>query len=84
MTEVGKYTASLKLDETYVTPVLSHNQRYNQAYGVCYQHGSDAKLELINFSDCERIQKLIKNNLLLIPKECLVAGVASLNENKPM
>ena len=84
ISDIGKSLVSLKLDETYVTPILSYNQRDNQAYGTCYQHGHGEQLELNNYEDCENIQQLIQNDNLHIPKECLVAGLASLNENKPM
>ena len=72
------------MDETFVMPVLAYNQKDNQAYGTCYQHGSHMKLELDTFQDYEEIQNAIADDSLHIPKECLVAGVASLNENKPL
>ena len=59
---------------------MSYNQRDNQAYGVCYQHGCGQKLELDTYSDCEKIQELYQNDKLHIPKECLVAGLTALNE----
>ena len=34
--DVGKFMVSLKMDETYVNPMLSYNQRDNEACGVCY------------------------------------------------
>ena len=80
----GGSSMSLKLDETYITPVLSYNSKDNQVYGICYQHGCKEKLELDNFHDCEHIQKKIKNDELHVPKECLVAGLAPLNENTTM
>ena len=42
------------------------------------------KLELDTFQDCEKIQYAIADDSLHIPKECLAAGVASRNENKPL
>ena len=72
---------SLKMAETYVNPMLSYNQRDNEACGVCYQHGKTVKLKLKTFSDCENIQRALENDDLHTPKECLVVGVTGLNEN---
>ena len=84
ISDLGKGLVSLKMDETYITPVLSYNQRDNQAYGTCYQHGCKSKLELDTFQDCINMQQSINNGDLHIPKECLVVGISSLNENKPL
>ena len=84
ISDLGKGLVSLKMDETYITPVISYNQIDNQAYGTCYQHGCKLKLDLDCFQDCINIQQSIHNGDLHIPKECLVAGIASLNENKPL
>ena len=81
---IGGSSMSLKLDETYITPVLSYNSKDNQVYGICYQHGCKEKLEMDEFADCEIIQNKIKNDELHVPKECLVAGLAPLNENSTM
>ena len=80
----GRCAVSLKMDETYITPVLSYDQRSNQACGACYQHGCNTKLALDNFGDCENLHMLVESDQLHIPKECLVVGVSSLNENRPM
>ena len=82
--EVGKGFASLKIDETFVTPVLAYNQPKRQAYCTCYQHGREAILELARFQNCVDIQQSIDDGSLHIPKECSVACVASVNENKPL
>ena len=82
ISETGRCAVSLKMDETYITPVLSYDQRSNQVCGACYQ--SNTKLSLDNFGDCENLQMLVEADQLHIPKECLVAGVSSLNENRPM
>ncbi len=71
---------SLKMDETYIKPSLEYNPRDNKVYGVCYQHGKHQDLRLNTFEDCEVLEKDVKNSILHIPKECLVAGVASMNE----
>ena len=83
VSDLGKCLVSLKMDETFVTPSMGYHQKDNQAYGCCYQHGSQMKLELETFEDCEAIESAITEGTLHIPKECLVAGVLSLNENKP-
>ena len=82
--EESQLALSLKLDETYVTPSLSYCSRDNSVYGVCYQHGSDIKLTLDNFEDCVRLKENLTSNNVHVPKECLVAGVASLNTNNTM
>ena len=84
VSDIGVASMSLKLDETYTHPVLTYNPKDNQVYGICYQHGCKEKLELDEFADCEMIQNKIKNDELHIPKECLVAGLAPLNENSTM
>ena len=63
------------------TPSLSYCPRDNCAHGVCYQHGTNVKLSLDTFADCESIQQRINNDELQVPKECLVARVSSLNTN---
>ena len=65
----------------HVTPSLSYCPRDNCAYGVCYQHGTNVKLSLDTFADCESIQHRINKDELRVPNECLVAGVSSLNTN---
>ena len=84
LTEIGKSSQSLKLDETYNTAVLSYNSKDNQAYGLCYQHGCGVKVEIDEYRDCEKLESMIEKNELHIPKECLVAGLAGLNENTAM
>ena len=84
ISEKGKFMVSIKMDETYVTPVLSYNQRDNEACGACYQHGKNVKLELDGFEDCENLQSAIEQDELHIPKECLVVGITCLNENAPL
>lgn len=64
--------------------MLSYNQKDNQSYGSCFQHGKETKLQLDCFADCEALQNAVDEDVLHIPKECLVAGLASLNENKPL
>ena len=84
ISEKGKFMVSIKMDETYVTPVLSYNQRDNEACGACYQHGKNVKLELDGFEDCENLQSAIEQDELHVPKECLVVGITCLNENAPL
>ena len=78
---IGQSSMSLKIDETFVTPTLGYNSKDNKAYGVCHTHGRDINLELENFSDCEKIESLVEDGELHVPKECTVAALDALNED---
>ena len=84
LSDIGKCMVSLKMDENYVFGVLAYNQKDNEAYGACYQHGKHHNLKLNSYEDCEKIQTAVDNDELHIPKECLVVGITCLNEVKPL
>ena len=67
-------STSLKMDETFLSPRLRYDVRNNTFQGVCYQH-APSDLHFDTFEDLESVVKLIKDDLLHVPKENLVVGV---------
>ena len=60
ISDTGNCLVSLKMDET---PMLSYNQKDNQCYGSCFQHGKETKLQLDCF--CEVMPCASKPALVL-------------------
>ena len=66
------------MDETFLSPRLRYDVRNNTFQGVCYQH-APSDLHFDTFEDLESVVKLIKDDLLHVPKENLVVGVNRLD-----
>ena len=75
MSEQSNYAVSLKMDETYVQPVMSYCPRDNQVYGICCQHGKTIKTTIETYEDCTNLKEEYDKGDLHVPKECVVAGV---------
>ena len=78
---IDSYAASLKVDETYITPRLKFDESADSLQGVCYKHGKENPhlLKFDNFEEAVSIQKAVQEELIHVPKDSLVVGVNRLN-----
>ena len=82
--EEAKWTFSLKQDETCLTTKLRYNAINNEIVGTCYQHSQYVKMQFNEYEDAVELQKLIASDIVHVPKECLVTGITSLSNDKPL
>ena len=81
--DTSKYGLGIKSDETFISPRLRHNSKNNEIVGVCYEHHKNINLQFNCLEDAHDLQKKLSEELIHIPKECLVTGLSSVVENIP-
>lgn len=55
----------------------------NEAVWLCYQHSNKVRQHFNSFEDADLIQKNLASDDIHVPKECLIAGMASLTNSDP-
>ena len=80
--ENSTYAYSIKADETYVSPHVRYDSKYDEVKGVCYQHGSEYR-SFSSYEEAEKLAEAVKNSEVHVPKECLVISGCSMNNTSP-
>ena len=67
------YSSSQKMDETFLTPRIRFDAKYNAFQGLCREH-APSDLQFNTIEDLEKIADGIRNDEFHAPKECLTVG----------
>ena len=77
------FSLSIKCYETCVNGKIKYDPRINKPVELCYQHCNEVGKNFNLFEDADLIQQKLASDDVHVPKECLVAGVASLTYSDP-
>ena len=78
------HAASLKADETALTPRLRYDSKTDNVLGTCYQHSKDQVLQFNTYEEAQTIKDSITEGAIHIPKDLLVVGLNSMCDNAPL
>ena len=73
------FSFSMKADETFVTPRLRYDGKYDQVQGLCYEHGS-SYTKFQTYDGAKTLADAVTCGNIHVPKECLIISGCSLNE----
>ena len=62
------------MDETFLTPRVHYDSKYNAFQGLCHEH-APSDLQFDTIEDFEKIADAIRNEEIHVPKECLAVGM---------
>ena len=75
------HAASLKADETVLTPRLRYDSKTDKVVGTCYQHSRDQVLQFSTYEEAKSLKSSIMQGVVHIPKDLLVVGLNSMCDN---
>ena len=76
--EHSSYAYSIKADETYVTPRLRYDSKYDLVQGLCHEHGIPYK-NFRSYEEANLLSEAVKAERVHVPKEVTLVGGCSLN-----
>ena len=76
--EHSSYAYSIKADETYVTPRLRYDSKYDLVQGLCHEHGIPYK-NFHSYEEANLLSEAVKAERVHVPKEVTLVGGCSLN-----